>query len=405
MRSRATIEQAKGLLMALHGCDAEQAWNLLSRESQKHNVKLRDLAGAFVRAVVDAGSAPGTGTDPVPAAMEAAVREVASSPDRATGSDAGSAATQGPAFGEAAQAVVEHLQESAPLNLWMVTRLRNDEQVVVARAGNAAADIPPGTALPWLDSFCLHMAAGRAPQVAPRVSDVPLYAAAATGRSAHVRGYAGVPLVGADGELMGTLCGFSTASDDPSVTSTAGTLRLMATLLTALATTENSLTTAARRLRRAHELAETDALTELRNHRGWVAALTRETDRGNRHAEPAGVISIDLDGLKAVNDGQGHAAGDALLRDTANLLRSACRPSDVVARPGGDEYAVLAVEADEPAVQALTERVAHTLHSAGIAASVAGASQLPGESLRDTWERADAAMYDRKRNRRDDPVR
>jgi diguanylate cyclase (GGDEF)-like protein len=312
---------------------------------------------------------------------------------------------QGSAFHRTAQAVVEHLQDTAPLALWMVTRVREADQIVVASAGETASDAGPGTALPWLDSFCLHMAAGRAPAVAPRVEDVPLYAAAATGRSAHVRGYAGVPLVREDGELIGTLCGFSTSTDDPSVTSTAETLQLMQTLLTAVATTEHSLDIAARRLQRAHELAETDALTELSNLRGWHVALERETERSHRYAGSAGVISLDLDRLKVVNDGQGHAAGDKLLRATADAVRSVCRPSDVIARTGGDEFAVLVVEADDAAVQALTARIAGTLDSVDIAVSVAGATRLPGESLPDTWARADAAMYDRKRHRHGQRVR
>jgi hypothetical protein len=129
-------------------------------------------------------------------------------------------------LGRAAEAVVVHLQPLAPLELWMVTRVLDAEQIVVASVGLASTHAASGTTLPWLNSFSMHMAAGRAPQVAPRVQDVALYAAAATTGLAHVHGYTGLPLVREDGELIGTLCGLSTETDDPSVTDSTATLHL-----------------------------------------------------------------------------------------------------------------------------------------------------------------------------------
>ena len=106
------------------------------------------------------------------------------------------------------------------------------------------------------------------PEVAPRVEDVALYAAAATSGLSHVRGYTGVPLVRPDGELIGTLCGLSSETDDPSVTDSTATLHLMQKLLSAIETTERALANTVHHEGRAGEVADPEALTELSRNRG-----------------------------------------------------------------------------------------------------------------------------------------
>jgi diguanylate cyclase (GGDEF)-like protein len=91
----------------------------------------------------------------------------------------------------------------------------------------------------------------------------------------------------------------------------------------------------------------TDPLTGLANRRAWDAAAAELLGRPD--SVRAFVISCDLDGLKAANDRYGHAAGDALLRASANLLQSCMRDGDLVSRIGGDEFAVLIYGADAAA--------------------------------------------------------
>lgn len=304
---------------------------------------------------------------------------------------------RGSRLAEAAEAAVAHLQGRAPLELWMASLVEGADQIVLASAGRGAGRFSVGSSLPWLGSFGLHMAAGRAPRVASRALDVALYAAAATGRWSHVRGYTGVPLLRRDGVLVGTLCGFSHREDDPSILEAAEPLSLVAGMLSLIAESEHELVASLEELDRARELADTDALTSLRNHRGWSSRLADETQRCDRYGGEAGVISLDLDGLKQVNDQHGHAAGDDLLRVTGQTLLDTCRPSDVLARPGGDEFAVLAVAADEAALLDLCQRIRRALDRRGVAASVACASRAIGEDLTATWERADRAMYAVKR--------
>ncbi|SOC49304.1 diguanylate cyclase (GGDEF) domain-containing protein [Blastococcus aggregatus] len=90
----------------------------------------------------------------------------------------------------------------------------------------------------------------------------------------------------------------------------------------------------------AHQ-ATHDALTELPNRAQAVTLVTAALHRGRRSGEMTGLLFVDLDGFKAVNDGHGHAAGDEVLREVARRLRAAVRPGDVVCRLGGDEFVVL----------------------------------------------------------------
>lgn len=94
-------------------------------------------------------------------------------------------------------------------------------------------------------------------------------------------------------------------------------------------------------LARLEGLGAQDALTGLANRRQWDAELTRACEQARRIGGPVGVLLLDVDHLKRINDRYGHPAGDAVLRHVGALLTATVRPGDVVARLGGDELAVL----------------------------------------------------------------
>ena len=142
--------------------------------------------------------------------------------------------------------------------------------------------------------------------------------------------------------------------------------------------------------------ADTDPLTGLLNRRGWNAQLAREEARCLRYGHTCTLIVIDLDQLKQVNDDHGHCAGDRLIRLTGRLLAETVRQPDVVARIGGDEFAVLLVNTDSLHARGFEKRLGEALQRVDVRASTGKASWLPGETLQDTLCRADKAMYANK---------
>jgi diguanylate cyclase (GGDEF)-like protein len=150
--------------------------------------------------------------------------------------------------------------------------------------------------------------------------------------------------------------------------------------------------------------ARTDTLTGLGNRVAWDDTLAIEQARWERHHRPIVLGSIDLDHLKQTNDRFGHAAGDELLAAAAAILRRSLRGGDVIARIGGDEFAVVLAEAGPTTVETVGRRlVAECAAWRGshpevrLAMSVGWAAPSVGESLQETFCRADAAMYDDKR--------
>jgi diguanylate cyclase (GGDEF)-like protein/PAS domain S-box-containing protein len=148
-------------------------------------------------------------------------------------------------------------------------------------------------------------------------------------------------------------------------------------------------------------LSTHDALTGLVNRLAFDEALGRLDALG---PHPVGVVMVDLDDLKRANDEHGHAAGDALLKRVAEVLRATFRVDDVIARIGGDEFAVLTAGKDAHSVQLLAMRLLDALQqhnrehdglalklSIGVAVAERGGSI--GAALHD----ADARMYSMKR--------
>ncbi len=152
------------------------------------------------------------------------------------------------------------------------------------------------------------------------------------------------------------------------------------------------------------DAARHDELTGLNNRRAFNAALTREWLLSTRDGVPSYVVVLDMDGLKHVNDTQGHAAGDEALRALGEALAVTGRETDVLARVGGDEFAAILVRAKEAnAPEAFEARVRAALRerTSGfdppIGVSMGWSSLIATESPDAAYSKADAAMYRMKR--------
>jgi diguanylate cyclase (GGDEF)-like protein len=153
------------------------------------------------------------------------------------------------------------------------------------------------------------------------------------------------------------------------------------------------------------DAAHRDPLTDLLNRRGFQEAFDLELERARRADQPLSLIVGDLDRFKRVNDSHGHAAGDAVLRRVADAIRGAKRGFDRAARVGGEEFAVLAPDADEHGAYMLAERIRAAVHQAfadeddeSLTISF-GISTYPlhGQSADSLLRTADQALYAAKR--------
>ena len=157
-------------------------------------------------------------------------------------------------------------------------------------------------------------------------------------------------------------------------------------------------------------LADRDALTPLLNRRALVRELGRIRTFAQRYGSPASLVYFDMDDLKGVNDRFGHAAGDAAIKAVADRLLANVRDSDIVGRMGGDEFAVILVQADQATAESKAAQLARAIEAEPpeVRRLVRAAGTSLGACARSAWDAepealvadADAAMYSRKRERK-----
>jgi len=157
-------------------------------------------------------------------------------------------------------------------------------------------------------------------------------------------------------------------------------------------------------LRKIEHHANTDALTGLSNRHGMEESFQREINRCFQDEQPVSLIMIDVDNFKDFNDKFGHQAGDRALSAVAQILSTQFRPRDLLVRYGGDEFAVLLPDVDEPVALSIAERVrkavcgntadgSDSLIQIPLEISMGVAELGPGGSLNRLIRSADAALY------------
>lgn len=195
----------------------------------------------------------------------------------------------------------------------------------------------------------------------------------------------------------------------PQAEMTPSVMTAIQTLLAELDALRRDVAQLKARLAEAEETADRDPLTYLYNRRAFLRELNRARAFAERYGTPASLVYFDLDGFKEINDRFGHAAGDAALRAVAQRLTAHTRESDVVGRMGGDEFAVVLVQADQATAEAKAAVLANEIEAEPVNVGEAAATIRASYGVRevsvdmasdDIIDFADKAMFAAKRTRK-----
>jgi diguanylate cyclase (GGDEF)-like protein len=183
----------------------------------------------------------------------------------------------------------------------------------------------------------------------------------------------------------------------------------LAVLLAEVERLRGELAATRAQVRQLAATADIDPLTEIFNRRGFERELKRSLAYVRRYGTSAGLIYLDLDGFKPVNDQHGHAAGDAVLKAVSAALTRSVRASDTVARLGGDEFGLILWNLNEAAAAAKALALEAVVHDLAVewaggmlstGASIGVAMLTPFGEMAGVLAQADHAMYARKAERR-----
>ncbi len=192
----------------------------------------------------------------------------------------------------------------------------------------------------------------------------------------------------------------------------------------ALSSTRTSLLGETQRRKEAEEMAMTDHLTGLINRRAYEYQINLVIQDSIRHKSPFGLLILDSDNLKDINNQYGHNAGDEYLRKLAKIISSNVRTTDIAARIGGDEIGIIFPETDPEIIEARAEKIRSTIEETLQRAMSEGENGIniskpltasigfsvwdpknPNMTAKDLFEEADAALYVSKDGRDGQPGR
>lgn len=293
---------------------------------------------------------------------------------------------------------------AAPIAL--VSFVDRERQFFVSHTG-LPAELQRSRQTPLSHSFCQHVVAQGDTLVVEDARRHPLVHDNGLLTEHGALAYAGVPVRDRDGHVLGSFC---VIDHQPRTWSEEDLY-----VLRELARSAVSEVELRRALREEERRSRTDPLTGLGNRRAFEEALRNEIARSDRDGGPVGLVLMDIDHFKAINDVYGHAAGDAVLGEVGRRLRAAVRPYDTVARWGGEEFALLLPNV--PSERTLID-IADSLRAAAaidtlrlpgdgqviraVRLSAGGALGPPGAiSSDELLAQADAALYAAKRRGRD----
>ncbi len=303
-----------------------------------------------------------------------------------------------------ARPLLDVLKELTGFQSVYLTRIHwaENEQEILFAVNGGPLSITAGSKLVWQDTLCRRVLMGEPPYT----DNVPkVFPESEAARRWRMRTFASFPVVTPDAEIFGTLCGASTSRhrmDAPALK----VMPLFARLIADQIARDREFAAQRARADRAEAMAGSDALTGLANRRAFEDYWGFELARSARHGYPLCVVVLGIDRFRAINEGQGQALGDRVLRAVADVLVRSLRSGDIVARMGGDKFVFGLPYTDLDGAVKVTERVRELVagsrfdSSAGnctLSAGVACSASTPALEL---LEAADHALTRAKANGR-----
>lgn len=202
-----------------------------------------------------------------------------------------------------------------------------------------------------------------------------------------------------NGTYMGRIVGFARRPPASVLTICAPKLKLCVAAMSLTVALHVELGIAEQMVIEMQRDAFIDPLTGVFNRAGWINRLAHIDAHASRSNGDAAIVVLDLDFLKVVNDTKGHAAGDDLLRLTAQTISSVLRSTDSVGRLGGDEFGVVVQNATPVVAASLLNRLKQALAHVDIKISIGMALKSEAGTLKKTMLLADERMYEEKRKK------
>lgn len=268
-------------------------------------------------------------------------------------------------------------------------------------------------------TFCHYPLVSKEALVLQDVTQLPVFRDVPTVQALGIKAYVGIPLITQEGAVLGSFCAVDfqpkqwTDTDIEVLAELAHSAMREMSLRKALRDADalnQKLQSQVQQLdalnRMLSELATTDPLTGLNNRRAFDHRLQLELAIVERRQTPLSLLMLDVDHFKNINDTLGHEAGDKVLVAIAQVLSTCARGIDVVARVGGEEFAVILPNTNADGAHEVAERMRSAVARLGcegqpVTISVGAALLQDKEQAASLYSRADAALYEAKTSGRD----
>lgn len=289
-------------------------------------------------------------------------------------------------FHAATGAVLKFLQGHLGFDLCMVTRVK-DEQWIVVNVEDQRYGMKAGAVFPWKNTLCYSMVMGQGGNITPDVSTVEAYAKAPLTEQFNIAAYISMPLFHGDGTLFGTLCAFHSEAKPASMEAQQPLLKVMVQLLVSLLDSDLKLLQQKRQVERSQAECWRDELTGLYNRQAWEHFLSVEDSRCHRYGRDACLINLQLD-LQAADITYGESPAETWIKAIAQLLSSILREEDIIARVASNQVGIIAVETEPERLVRVVNRIKAELKFAAFPLTIGSAVRDPSATLGAAWHQA-----------------